>query len=164
MKQLLLFLLLLPFGLMGQTKEETLPWLKDNQAKLLPTVSCDSINGEETATFRLAIKGDSLIYNIDYDGKGTWAVALKDIVYQEAKSVVVSKAPYYDACPELIYFLVQSGRDKIRYKRIGTTGVAITGTDSILSIIFNRSKKEDALQVLNAIMHLVKLDGAKEVK
>lgn len=74
--------------------------------------------------------------------------------------MVVSHTPYYDACPDLVYFIIQSAKEKISYRMLSDSGVELKEQESLLSIVFDKNKKENALKLLQGIMDLVKMNGA----
>lgn len=149
----------------AQTKEETIEWLNNNMELLLPDTYCCCINKDETAIDNFKIENDSLIVTRKWQGISITSVAIKDLLYQETNLNNLSDKPYFDKCPEIVMFIFQSKKDKVKNTVTNTKGV-VSQTDfsSVIRITYNKQNHDNAMRVVKAIMHLAKLSGATQNK
>ncbi len=148
----------------GQTKEETIEWLNNNMKLLLPPTYCDHINGNELAIDEFKIENDSLITTTEWQGFTKMSVAIKDLLYQETNLINLSDKPYMRPCPDIVVFIFQSKKDKVKSIYTNSEGAERTEMYSTFNIKYEKENNSNAMRVVKAIMHLAKLSGATENK
>jgi len=145
---LLVFLSVIGYG---QTKEETINWLKINGKDFLTarfkvggTMFSEYVMVEDNV-LKICSKSDGEIdcYNIRWD----------QILYQDVSTLPISIEN--NAAPET---------KRITLKLLSYEYNGEVTYNKGLAVYFNSGTEEDARRSLKAIMHLAKLNGAKENK
>ena len=149
----------------AQTKEETIEWWDTNGKDFLKTIDC-KFSCCRTVFYSTEIKNDTLcvIENVR-DSKGKydyyWCVKWSNILYQDVNSVSISQET---SCPNIKYFNLKI-QELIRYDIENGEKSEVKILDKKdMRVYYNADNEENAKRDLKAIMHLAKLNGAKENK
>lgn len=162
------FLLLQAAVSFGQTKEETISWLKANANTLLINTytvgpyqfsnSVYMIDNENITLCRKEVRSTEWNYTEYYN------LPFKSILYQDVNTI--HKATYTsDGKPTDVYYFIiklepKSGAYKYSDKNIQKEII----DDDYVTFYFMKDSEQDIKRILKAIMHLAKLSGAKENK
>lgn len=165
----LLFILTLLFSVssFAQTKEETIEWLNTNGKDFLKTIEykfscCQTLfqNAEITNDTLCIVEN---VKNINTVGRYNYYSCVKwnNVLYQDVNSVSISQdisnpnIKYFNLkIQEYIWYAIEDGK-KSEVKILDKKD---------MRVYYNADNEENAKRTLKAIMHLAKLNGAKENK